>query len=163
MREKSIFHFGTGGHHLVGRANRSVGLDNQILAITASPAEHAKYVAAVIRDPSLARNYKVLFGDIYDLSPLLLPTFDLVTLFHLCEFTQAGKRLDDSALLDLFLSKLAPDGRVLFYSRSGGRARAAPIIANAVGAGRMSHVEEFKSLLVYKVTDQRRPNPVSPC
>ena len=36
---RSIFHFGTGGHHVVGLRNRDSGLENEILAITASPLE----------------------------------------------------------------------------------------------------------------------------
>ena len=153
VRRKSIFHFGTGGHHLVGRENRDAGLENEILAITASPAEHARYVSGVIREPSLGRHYKVLFGDIYDLSPAGLPTFDLVTLFHLCEFSlppAAGKRLDDAGLLDLFLARLAPGGKVILYARSGGHARAEAIVGRAVAAGRLSHVEDYESLLVYQ-------------
>ena len=153
IRRRSIFHFGSGGHHLVGRQNRDRALDNEVLAITVSPAEHARYVALVIRDRSLGRHYKVLFADIHDLSAASLPTFDVVTLFHLCEFGEqqdGGRRMNDAAVLDLFLSRLAPGGLVLFYPGSFGYQQAAPLVEGAVAAGRLSLLERYRSLVVYR-------------
>jgi hypothetical protein len=160
IRRRSIFHFGTGGHHIVGLQNQDAGLENDVLAVTASPAEHAQYVTRIIRAPSLGKHYKVLFADIYNLSAAGLPTFDLVTLFHLCEFSEpgsTGRRMNDIELLDLLLSKVAPDGRLFFYSGSFARRQAAPLIEGAVADGRMSLVETYKSLLVYRVPT----NPVT--
>ena len=34
----------------------------------------------------MLRTYNAVFGDIYLLNAKLLPVFDVVTLFHLCEF-----------------------------------------------------------------------------
>ena len=84
VRGRSVFHFGTGGHHLVGLRNHANGWANEVLGLTLSPSEHERYVRLVVRDPSLARHYKVLFADIYSLAAAALPTFDVVTLFHLC-------------------------------------------------------------------------------
>ena len=98
IRGKSIFHFGTGGHHVVGMRNHERAWANEILGLTVATREHASYVRRVIRDPALAVHYKVLFGDIYGLSAALLPAFDLVSMFHLCEFADtasSGRRLDD--------------------------------------------------------------------
>jgi hypothetical protein len=155
VRKRAIFHFGTGGHHVVGRCNRKHALENDIVAITASPSEHASYVRQIIREPSIGSRYKVLFADIYNLNAACMPTFDLITLFHLCEFVElpsARRQLDDAGVLDLFLSKATPRGRLLFYSRSAGSLETRPLIDRAVANGRMCFEEQYKSLLVYRAT-----------
>ena len=83
---KLVFHFGTGEHHLIGKNNYERGGPNEIVAITASRGEHDAYVDFIIDNPAAANYYKVFFGDIYTLSPRMLPKFDVVTLFHLCEY-----------------------------------------------------------------------------
>ena len=139
IKGKLIFHFGTGEHHLVGKHNHERGNPNEIFAITASREEYRAYVDFVINNPVAANSYKALFGDIYTLSPRMLPDFDIVTLFHLGEcydqqiddaddqtdpqgvrLNSAYSRLDDATLLDLFLHKLSPGGKILFFKRSGG-------------------------------------------
>jgi hypothetical protein len=155
IRGRSIFHFGTGLHHLVGLRNSERGWQNEILAVTASPREHLRYVHRVVRDHSLGKHYKVLFADIYDLDDLLLPTFDLVTLFHLCEFTPtrtAATRLADGGVLALFVAKLATSGRILFYQGSDGFGRTEPLIRREVEVGRLSFEERYKSLVVYRAS-----------
>jgi hypothetical protein len=165
IRRKSIFHFGTGGHHVVGVRNQELGLENEVLGITVAPSEHAQYVKDVIRTPSLGRHYRVWFADIYDLTSACLPTFDVVTLFHLYEFTDAtsvSRRLADAGVLDLFLSKLAPEGRLLFYEGSFAYAKTARLLERVAAEGRMSLLERYKSLLVYQVSAQpREPHPGS--
>jgi hypothetical protein len=154
IRRSAIFHFGSGGHHLLGLRNRSDGLDNEILAITASPSEHARYVSQAVRDAAIGRHYRVLFGDIYELGPAALPTFDLATLFHLCEFTPspaARRRLDDAGVLALLRSKVRVGGRLLFYGGSFAFARAAALTERAVEDGQLTFEERYKSLLVYRV------------
>ena len=154
VRGVSIFHFGSGGHHLVGRRNLEDGLENEIWSITVSRDEHAAYVDEVVRRPALGRRYRVLFGDIYDLSPAALPTFDLVTLFHLCEFAPppgAGRRLNDAGLLALFRARLVPGGRLMLYEGSFARAAAAAVAERAVARGELALEERWKSLLVYRV------------
>jgi SAM-dependent methyltransferase len=160
---KSIFHFGTGEHHLVGMRNHERGNPNEILAITASyqpqtsrSKEHEAYIDFIVNNPEAANYYKVMFGDIYTLSPSLLPSFDIVTLFHLCEFYNEEKseyaRLDDLKLLDLFLSKLNPTGKILFYTKSAGYVnkgrKAAQLIDAFVSQGRMVIEDEYKTLLI---------------
>jgi hypothetical protein len=153
IKDKVIFHFGTGEHHILGKKNLEAGETNEILAITASPAEYYKYIEFIIDNPSAARTYKVFFGDIYTLTPRIMPTFDLVTLFHLCEFydeeRSAYAQLDDSSLLDLFLSKLNSGGKIFFYQKSSHFAHARPIIEGFVEQGKMRLVDEHKTLLVY--------------
>ena len=163
VRDRVIFHFGTGGHHLLGRRNCELGGVNQILGVTASRAEYASYVDLLAEKPEVSAGYKVLYTDVYTLSARLLPDFDLVTLFHLCEYYDAASDyavLDDGALVDLFLDRLSAGGRLLFYSGSRSPRRASPdepsgfelalpIIEQRVRCGRMVKIGEYKSLWLY--------------
>jgi hypothetical protein len=153
IRDRSVFHFGTGGHHFVGMRNHVEGWRNEILGLTLAPREHARYVRKVISDPAFGRHYKVLFGDIYSLSAAALPRFDVVTLFHLCEFgdpASTGRRLDDIGVLRMFCSLLAPGGLLLFYRGSFGFAQAQRLVAAAVADRLLSFVENYKSLSTYR-------------
>jgi SAM-dependent methyltransferase len=149
---KSIFHFGSGEHHILGRGNVATAGHNHILAITASRNEHSTYVDLIIRHPEIAQWYKVLFADIYTLTAPLLPSFDFVTLFHLCEYYDPAKSAyahhDDESLLELFLSRVNPGGRILFYQRSSSFEKALPIIRRAIASGRLVEEEDYKSLYV---------------
>lgn len=155
VRGKLIFHFGSGGHHLLGRENaaREPADRNEIFAVTASPEEHAEYVRLVSENGDLANSYKVLFTDVYTLSPRILPSFDLITLFHLCEYYDSERsayaRLDDAGLLHLCLSRLVAGGRLLFYTGSEGFHKTAPMLADLASRGEIERVDEFKSLVVY--------------
>ena len=155
IRGRSVFHLGTGGHHLVGARNHAEGWRNEILGLTLAPREHARYVRRLIRDPGLGRHYKVLFADIYSLCAAGLPRFDLVALFHLCEFgdpASAGRRLDDGGVLRAFCSCLRPGGLLLLYRGSFGFGRAQSLITEAVADGSLSFVEDYKSLSIYRAT-----------
>jgi (2Fe-2S) ferredoxin len=160
---KSIFHFGSGEHHLLGRGNVVAPKRNDILAITASKSEHTAYVDLIIRHPEIAKDYKVLFADIYTLNGALLPAFDFVTLFHLCEFYDPEKSAyahhDDDGLLRLFLSRLKPGGRILFYRRSSAFAKARPIIQRHLAAGRLVEEEVYKTLMICKAGPATPPAP----
>jgi|SRR5579863_340798 len=154
VRSKSIFHFGTGGHHIVGLRNRVDELDNVILGVTVSPNEIKHYVKLVVRDPVLGRNYKVLFADIRDLQAASLPSFDVVTLFHLCEFDSAAGSshlLTNEEVVGLLISKLKPGGLLALYRQSLGYRRLQPIIAAAIDAGTLQHREDYKSLQILQV------------
>ena len=154
VRGAALFHFGSGGHHIVGLRNQRARLENDILALTASPSEHARYISLVVSDPTLGQHYRVLFGDIYELRPAALPTFDLATLFHLCEFSPEpddGRLLDDAGVLGLVRSQVRPGGRLLFYEGSFAYRRAASLVERAVGDGEMTFDERYKSLVVYRV------------
>jgi hypothetical protein len=157
IRSKSIFHFGTGGHHIVGLRNRIDGMSNVILGVTVSPNEIKSYMKLVVRDPILGQNYKVLFGDIHDLQAASLPNFDLVTLFHLCEFgsaTESGHLLSDEGVFRLFTSKLKPGGLLALYPQSLGYRRLRPIIEAAMAAGTLKHSEDYKSLKILQVRNE---------
>ena len=104
----------------------------------------------------ITKSYLTHFGDIYLSNPKLLPEFDVVTMFHLCEFffpNTASKGyggLDDKKLLDLFTAKTKPGGYILFYTRSIAFPKAAPIIAKWEKTGHVKRIGEFKTLLVYQ-------------
>jgi hypothetical protein len=154
FRSKSIFHLGTGGHHIVGLRNSIDGLENVILGVTVSPNEMRRYLKLVIRNPILGLSYKVLFADVHGLHAASLPDFDLVTLFHLGEFgstTGSGPWLSDSGVLDLFCSKLKPEGLLVLYKGSFGYPRLRPIVAAATAAGGLKHLEDYKSLQILQI------------
>jgi hypothetical protein len=153
IRRKAIFHFGSGGHHTVGLRNHSAGLANEVLALTVSPREHATYVSRVIDDPALGEHYKVLFADIHYLSGACLPSFDVITLFHLGEFVPSSKSERPASaceVLRLFCSKLARGGSILFYQGSFGYPRILQLLADAEADGVISRVETYKSLIIFK-------------
>jgi hypothetical protein len=155
---QSIFHFGTGGHHVVGLQNAHAMHAHDILAITASPGEYRRYQRLLAHDPSLGRRYRVMLGDIYALGAQPLPMFDLVSLFHLCEFTPrsaAAHLLDDRGLLGLMLARLAGGGRLLFYTASNGWRRSTALLQEPVAAGVLELEENFRSLQIYRLAEGR--------
>lgn len=155
IRRNSIFHFGTGGHHIVGLRNQEFGLENHILGLTVSPNELRSYVTRVVRDPHLGKYYKVMFADIYTLSASCLPCFDIVTLFHLSESTDAenvGLRMNDGETFRLLCSKIVSGGLIFLYRGSYGYPRCAPLIDQAVADGQMAFAEQYKSLDIFQVS-----------
>jgi len=153
VRGKTIFHFGTGGHHHVGLANHAKGTPNDVLGITASPKEFDDFVKLAIEHAALSRHYQVLFGDIYLLNPKLLPVFDIATLFHLCEFRgdsqDAYNALTDAEVMDKVMSTLPVGGHVLLFSGSFAFDKAQSIAQALVGEGRLRQLPDYKSLQVY--------------
>ena len=122
IRDSTIFHFGTGSHHIVGIAAAEDGRNNCVLGITASPGEYDAFVRLAIDRPIVEKHCKAFFGDIYQIEPRLLPEFDVVTLFHLCEFrderTDAYGGHTDRAVLDMLTEKTRSGGHILFYTKS---------------------------------------------
>lgn len=156
---RTIFHFGTGSHHLLGVENARAKRPNQILGITASRGEYDAYIDLIVADPGLAASYKVLFADIYTLDARLLPRFDIVTLFHLCEFydpvASAYAPLDDRALLALFCAKLNLGGRLCFYLGSNGREAMLRLVGSFIAAGKLAIDEIVLPLLICTVPRRR--------
>jgi hypothetical protein len=150
---KTIFHFGSGAHHLVGR-QAGAELGNQVLAISASREEYQIYMDLVLADANLAGHYMLLFGDVYTLTSPLLPRFDLINLFHVCEFYRPEHRvyaaLDDRSLVGLFLQRCRLGGRLLFYAGSDGFAKARPILRYWSRAGMMRFEGAYRSLRIYR-------------
>lgn len=156
---RTVFHFGTGAHHVVGIENARTKRPNQVLGITASRGEYDAYIDHVVADPGIANSYKVLFADIYTLDARILPRFDVVTLFHLCEFydpaASAYAPLDDRALVDLFRGKLNPGGRLCFYLGSNGRDTMLRLVGSFIAKGKLAIDEVFRPLLICTVPRRR--------
>jgi hypothetical protein len=152
--DQSIFHFGTGVHHLLGRENLTLAKPNQIFGITASHPEHEAYVKLVLQERGFDQYYKVLFCDIYALTARNLPNFDIITLFHLCEFYMPSQapfvHHDDRSLLDLFLQKLNPNGRIIFYDRSNNWHDAKLLVQAAEARGDIEPIDTYQNLLIYR-------------
>lgn len=151
---KSVFHFGSGSHHHVGVRCAEVG-KNEVLAVTASIREHKTYSSLILKRPALAKLYKLLFVDIYTLTPRSLPDFDVAALFHICEFSEApapGQADPDEVLVAMFLEKMRPNGMILFYTGSFGWSRGQGIVDSLVQRGALKHLEDFEQLAVYAVS-----------
>ena len=162
-RPLRVFHMGTGGHHLLGLANRArpAALRHSIYAVTASPEEYSTYMALCIADGALGQHYHVWFGDAYNLRPEFVPdALDVVLLPHLGEyytvvnhsepaFTAPGAStdrtryalLDDRALLALLVHKMAPGARLLAHNMTSGWLTANHLIAELVRSGVLAHVD----------------------
>ena len=156
LRNKTIFHFGTGVHHIVGI--RQATRQNCVLGITASKNEYTDYIELASKNAAVARYYIAYFGDIYLTKPELLPSFDVVTLFHLCEYfhkntgSEEYGGLTDLGVLDLFAGKIAPGGHILFYTKSRSWEQAGEVVAAWEKTAPVIRVGEFKTLLVYAKT-----------
>jgi len=154
VRDAAIFHFGTGAHHHVGVRCATNGSGNSVLGITASRGEYEAYMDLVTERPEVSRSYKAWFGDIYLLDRKLLPVFDVVTLFHLCEFRSAEsdsyRAMTDAQMARLLIGQTRPGGWVLFYSGSMAFEAARPVIAELEAGGLIQSAATFQSLLLYR-------------
>jgi hypothetical protein len=155
IRNTTLFHFGTGAHHHLGHAIHAAKSNIAVMGITASPSEYEAYVKLSIEQPEIAQFYKVFFGDIYQMEPRLLPRFDLVTLFHACEFrtekNDSYGALTDATLIDLFMRTLTPQGRLAFYTGSFAWAKAQEIADTLCAQGRLVQTDTYKTLVFYAV------------
>jgi hypothetical protein len=156
QRNKTIFHFGTGTHHVVGRTQATNGLNNAVIAITASIEEYEAYIKLVSTDSAVAKSYIAYFGDIYLTNPRLLPDFDIVTMVHLCEFFFPNTAspeyggMTDRGVLDLFTDKARPGGHLVFYQNSMGAEKTRAILPEWEKEKPVQKVGEFKTLLIYR-------------
>jgi len=151
---KTIYHFGTGGHHHLGLSNMKRGTPNDIFGITASPKEFDDFVKLAIEHAELSRHYQVLFGDIYLLNPRLTPAIDIATVFHLCEFRtekqDAYGALTDRQVAETLIDMLPVGAPLLFYSGSFAYWLADPIAKALATEGRLSHAATYKTLEIYR-------------
>lgn len=153
-KDAAIFHFGTGSHHIVGLKTSEDGSNNAVLGITASPAEYDAYVKMLIEKPKLGFTYKAYFGDIYQLDRRLLPTLDIVTLFHVGEF-RTEKNDAYGALTDLEMTRVLCDrtkagGLVLFYSGSYAFDVAERVTGELVKQNVLADAGTYKTLRIFK-------------
>lgn len=160
----SVFHMGTGAHHVVGARSAENGSNNAVIGITASPGEYERYIKLSMEKPEVSRSYKAFFGDIYQLDARLLPPLDVVSLFHLCEFrtekNDAYGALTDLEVAKLLTDKLKPGGRILFYTKSMSFDKAEPVIAELLKQRPLKLEGDFKLLRVYRKAGQVAPSAV---
>lgn len=153
-KSRTIFHFGTGGHHVIGIRAFESGSGHAVLGITASQQEHEAYEKLIIERPELGRSYKVLFGDIYQLEPRLLPEFDIVTLFHVGEFrtekNDAYGALTDDQMVRLLVARLKGPKIVAFYAGSYAFDVAERIAAALVSEGVLEPAGSFETLRLFR-------------
>lgn len=153
VKDRTIFHFGSGIHHLVGLRNLALGAPNRILAITASPKEHAEFVRLAIENATLSRDYMTYFGDIYLLNVHILPQIDIATLFHLAEFRgdsqDAYGGLTDEGVVETLLDVMPSGGLIGLFTGSFAYDKALAVMEKLVGMGRLEPAFTFKSLSFY--------------
>lgn len=158
IRDATLFHFGTGAHHHVGIECASQERRNTVMGITASPQEYEAYMALAINRPNVLRFYTAIFGDIYLLNAKLLPKFDVVTLFHLCEFrgrpNDAYDAMTDLEVANLLTDATRPGGHILFYTKSFAFDRADNSAKDVIARWKQGQEVEclgtFKTLLIYR-------------
>lgn len=154
VRGKTVFHFGTGGHHHVGLHNFERGEPNTILGITASPPEFQRFIELAVKHARLSHAYQVWFGDIYLLNRRLLPPLDIATLFHTGEFRgdsqDAYGALTDRQVVDRILDHLPTGGLLVFFTGSFAYDKAAAIAEALVAEGKVAAAGTFKSLVMYR-------------
>lgn len=150
VKGASIFHFGTGSHHIVALRSAESGSNNAILGITASPGEYDAYIKLLIEKPRLGATYKAYFGDIYQLDPRLLPALDYVTNFHACEFrtekNDAYGALTDLEMTLVLADAIKPGGEMHFYTGSDGYKKALAVIDGLKAARPFVEAGSYKTL-----------------
>jgi hypothetical protein len=156
LRNKLIYHFGTGTHHLVGIKQATNKSGNAVFAITASKEEYDSYIQLSTERAQVTKSYLAYFGDIYLTNPKFLPDFDVVSMVHLCEFftentaSKAYGGLTDERLLDLFTAKTKPGGYLLFYTGSMAWEEAEKVVAKWEKRRPVTRIGMFKTLLIYR-------------
>jgi len=148
----TIFHFGTGNHHIVGLRMAANGSNNAVLGITASPQEYDDYVELLIKNPRLGHTYKAYFGDIYQLDPRLLPAFDHVTNFHACEFrtekNDAYGALTDLEMTLVLADSIKPGGQMHFFTGSDGYKNTLAVIDSLKAQRGFTETGAYKTLRI---------------
>lgn len=158
LTDKTIFHFGTGRHHVVGIRQATNGSRNRVFGITASPEEYDAYIRLVTERPQISKSYLTYFGDIYLTEPRLVPELDIVALFHLGEYFAPNTAspeyggMTDLALARALLSRTSAGGHLLIFTGSFAHDKAEAIAAALEAAGEIASVGAYKTLLVYRKT-----------
>lgn len=156
VENSAIYHFGSGGHHVVGLECARAAKGNVVMSITASPREYDSYVKLIIEKPEVARDYLCYFGDIYLYNPRLHPQFDIVTNFHMCEFrsekNDAYGALTDWEVLKALAASTKVGGLVLFYEGSFAYPNAKPLAERAVREGFLEAAGQYKTLPMFRRT-----------
>src|SRR3954451_4411681 len=156
ITDKTIYHFGTGTHHIVGLTQAANGSNNVVFGITASIVEYEAYIKLVNEQPQILKNYLAYFGDIYLTNARLLPPLDIATMFHAGEYigdnttTPAYGGVDDLGVARMMLDGMQPRGHLLFFTGSFAFDKAEVIVEALEREKKLERAGAFKSLLVCK-------------
>src|SRR5437764_9660623 len=154
ITNKTIYHFGTGAHHIVGLTQAANGSNNVVFGITASIIEYEAYIRLVNERPQLSTNYLAYYGDIYLTNARLLPVLDIATMFHAGEYIGDNTAspeyggIDDLGVARMLLDPMPAGGHLLFYSGSFAFDKADALAKVLEGEKKLARVGTFKSLLV---------------
>lgn len=158
IADKTIFHFGTGTHHIVGIGQAENGLNNAVIGITASIVEYQDYIRLVNEHPRLMKSYLAYFGDIYLTNARLLPDIDIATMFHAGEYIGANTTspayggVDDLGVARILVGRMRPGGYLLFYTGSFAFDKADALMGVLEQEGKLERAGTFKTLLVCRKT-----------
>lgn len=154
IRGKTIYHFGTGTHHVVGATQAGNGTGNVVFGITASIIEYEAYIKLVNERPQISKSYLAYFGDIYLTNARLLPPIDVATMFHAGEYigdnTTSSEYggVGDLGVARILLDRMPSGGHLLFYKGSFAFDRAEAIATTLQHEKVLQHVGDFKTLMV---------------
>lgn len=155
-KNRVIFHFGTGNHHILGLKTATNGSNNAVLGITASRHEYDAYIDLLVANPHLGHTYKAYFGDIYQLDRRLLPDLDYGTLFHVGEYrtaeNDAYNALTDNEMVAVVADRLKPGGEIHFYAGSFAYDKAEAAGKELIAKGILEPAGEYKTLRILRKT-----------
>ena len=155
---KTIFHFGTGTHHVVGITQAENGLNNVVIGITASLIEYESYIKLLNERPRISKSYLAYFGDIYLSNARLLPELDIATMFHAGEYIGDNTTspeyggVDDLGVARILLGRMRAGGQLLFYTGSFAFDKADALARVLEGEKKLERAGTFKSLLICRKT-----------
>lgn len=141
LEDKSgvVFHFGTGGHHTLGLSTLK-NTELFVIGLTASIAEFIIYTGLCREYLGLEDTYRVLYADIYRMSPKEIPKLDFASLPHLGHYRErwgsSVRRRSDEEVLELFIASTKVGGEVILfrgdegYSVASGLARRSPHLSS---------------------------------
>lgn len=152
IKGATIFHFGTGNHHVVGLKTATNGSNNAVLGITASRHEYEAYIDLLLQNPHIGHTYKAYFGDIYQVDRRVLPDLDFASLFHVGEFRTAENdaygALTDNEMVATVADKLRKGGKILFFSGSFAYDKAEAAGQALIAKGVLAPRGDYKSLKI---------------
>lgn len=139
---KTILHQGPGLHHRVGIECCAMG--HRVIGITISREE---VVSRVFRLD--VPDYQVFYANVNEVDTSLLPTLDIVTLFHFGEMPSMFGAAKEQHLQRL-LDKMPLGGLMMFYNRSAEWGNSKWAVDSMVDLEKIVHEETFQELEIYQ-------------
>jgi hypothetical protein len=141
LQGSRIFHMGPGNHHLVGER---LGERNTVISATISVEEMRWFTDLIQLKPHLMHKYQCLFLDIHAWNSMMMPDFDIFTLFHFGEMVDS--RREKYAIADLhdalerILDSRSGSGAMVFgYDGSSAADRSYPVFREMLGSPAFQH------------------------